>query len=116
MSNHEEYQYLNLLDNIITNGDVKGDRTGTGVHSITGAMMRFNLREMILPLFTTKSVFWRGIVEELLWFLRGDTNAKHLSEKGVHIWDKDGSREILDRRGFTDREEGDLGPVCLICC
>lgn len=60
---------------------------------------------------TTKRVFWKGVVEELLWFIRGDTNAKHLSEKGVKIWDANGSREFLDQCGFNDRSEGDLGPV-----
>lgn len=65
----------------------------------------------VFPLLTTKSVFWRGIFEELLWFIRGSTNSKELSEKGVHIWDQNSSREFLDNLGFTDREEGDLGPV-----
>ncbi|OAD54252.1 Bifunctional dihydrofolate reductase-thymidylate synthase [Eufriesea mexicana] len=73
--------------------------------------MRFNLRNNIIPLLTTKRVFWRGVVEELLWFIRGSTNAKELSEKGIHIWDENSSRVFLDSSGFTDREEGDLGPV-----
>jgi thymidylate synthase len=58
------------------------------------------------PLLTTKRVFWRGVVEELLWFIRGCTNGKDLSDKNVHIWDPNGSREFLDQNGFTDREEG----------
>lgn len=65
----------------------------------------------VIPLLTTKRVFWRAIVEELLWFIRGETNSKTLSERGVKIWDANGSREFLDANGFTDREEGDLGPV-----
>jgi thymidylate synthase len=56
-------------------------------------------------------VFWRGLAEELIWFIKGETNAKKLSEKKVRIWDANGSREFLDNLGFTDRPEGDLGPV-----
>ncbi|MCP9263141.1 Thymidylate synthase [Dirofilaria immitis] len=65
----------------------------------------------VIPVLTTKRVYWKGVVEELLWFIRGDTNAKHLSDKGVKIWDANGSRQFLDQLGFTDRAEGDLGPV-----
>lgn len=72
--------------------------------------MRFNLRESF-PLLTTKRVFWRGVLEELLWFIRGDTNAKNLSAKDVKIWDGNGSKEFLEQRGLGHREEGDLGPV-----
>ena len=60
---------------------------------------------------TTKRVFVRGIVEELIWFIKGSTNAIELKEKGVKIWDGNSSRQFLDSRGFKDREEGDLGPV-----
>lgn len=63
------------------------------------------------PLLTTKRVFWRGVAEELLWFVQGCTNGKKLSEKGVHIWDANGSRKFLDNLGLNHREEGDLGPV-----
>jgi len=72
--------------------------------------MRFNLRKTF-PLLTTKRVFWRGVVEELLWFISGSTNAKVLQEKGIHIWDGNASREYLDSIGLKEREEGDLGPV-----
>lgn len=71
--------------------------------------MRFSLRDDTLPLLTTKRVFWRGVAEELLWFVSGSTNASELASKGIHIWDGNGSREFLDSRGLTDREEGDLG-------
>lgn len=64
-----------------------------------------------IPILTTKRVFWRGVVEELLWFIKGSTNAKELSAKGVGIWDANASRSFLDSLGFTDRDEGDLGPV-----
>lgn len=65
----------------------------------------------MIPVLTTKRVFWRAVLEELLWFIKGSTNAKELQEKNVHIWDANGSRAFLDKSGFTDREEGDLGPV-----
>ncbi|CAK9857715.1 unnamed protein product [Sphagnum jensenii] len=107
---HEEYQYLNLIQDIILNGAEKGDRTGTGTLSKFGCQMRFNLRKSF-PLLTTKNVFWRGVVEELLWFISGSTNAKVLQEKGIHIWDGNASRSYLDSQGLKEREEGDLGPV-----
>ncbi|KAL5491086.1 hypothetical protein EMCRGX_G016306 [Ephydatia muelleri] len=107
---HDEYQYLNLIRTILERGTIKGDRTGTGTKSIFGAQMRFSLRDGF-PLLTTKRVFWRGIAEELLWFIAGETNAHKLSEKNIHIWDANASRTALDSLGFSDREEGDLGPV-----
>uniref|UniRef100_A0A0D9XZ25 Bifunctional dihydrofolate reductase-thymidylate synthase n=1 Tax=Leersia perrieri TaxID=77586 RepID=A0A0D9XZ25_9ORYZ len=93
---HEEYQYLNLVQDIIRNGAKKNDRTGTGTISKFGCQMRFNLRRSF-PLLTTKRVFWRGVLEELLWFISGSTNAKVLQEKGIHIWDGNASRQYLDR-------------------
>ena len=107
---HEELQYLEMIEDIIESGVYRGDRTGTGTYSKFGCQMRFNLRRSF-PLLTTKRVFWRGVVEELLWFMRGSTNAKLLQEKNVRIWDGNGSREYLDSIGLTEREEGDLGPV-----
>ncbi|KAK3022080.1 hypothetical protein RJ639_045924, partial [Escallonia herrerae] len=107
---HEEFMYMNLVQDIISSGNQKDDRTGTGTLSKFGCQMRFNLRKSF-PLLTTKKVFWRGVVEELLWFIRGSTNAKVLQEKGVHIWDGNASRDYLDSVGLTDREEGDLGPI-----
>lgn len=108
---HDEYQYLDLIRKIMKNGNKKGDRTGTGTISLFGAQMRFSLRNGYFPLLTTKRVFWRGVAEELLWFIRGSTNAKELQEKDVHIWDGNSSKEFLEKSGFHDREEGDLGPV-----
>jgi len=108
---HEEYQYLRLIQDIIQSGNKKEDRTGVGTISKFGAQMRFSLRDNVFPLLTTKRVFWRGVAEELLWFIRGDTNGKNLAEKNVKIWDANGTREFLDGRGLTEREEGDLGPV-----
>ena len=92
-------QYLDLLNKIMNEGAVKTDRTGTGTKSIFGYQMRFDLSKGF-PLLTTKKVFTRGIIEELLWFLAGDTNKKHLQEKNVHIWDE-----------WGDDETGELGPV-----
>lgn len=111
MDNPDEMQYLQLIKNIIENGDRRDDRTGVGTLSIFGAQMRFNLRDNIFPLLTTKRVFWRGVAEELLWFIRGCTDVKVLQEKGIKIWDGNSTREFLDKSGFKEREEGDLGPV-----
>jgi len=111
LKRHDEYQYLELVQRIMETGNKKTDRTGTGTKSIFGAQMRFNLRDGIFPLLTTKKTFWRGIAEELFWFIRGSTNGNELSEKNVRIWDANGSRDFLDKQGLTHREVNDLGPV-----
>ncbi|XP_050451942.1 thymidylate synthase isoform X2 [Cataglyphis hispanica] len=108
---HDEYQYLQLVEKVITTGAKRSNRTGVDTYSIFGAQMRFGLRNDVFPLLTTKKVFWRAVVEELLWFIKGSTNSKELADKDIHIWDENGSRAFLDSCGFTDREEGDLGPV-----
>jgi len=110
--NHEEKQYINLVKDVIEKGLEKSDRTGIGTRSIFGPTnMRFNLRNGRFPLLTTKRVFWRGVIEELLWIISGKTDAKILDAKNVKIWNDNGTREFLDKLGFTEREEGDLGPV-----
>jgi dihydrofolate reductase/thymidylate synthase len=111
VGNPEEQQYLDLVRRVIETGVRKGDRTGTGTLSLFGAQMRFSLRNGRFPLLTSKRVFWRGVVEELIWLTRGCTDSKVLAEKTVHIWDDNGARAFLDKLGFNDREEGDLGPV-----
>jgi len=105
----EEQQYLDAIQNVIDNGFKKEGRNG-GTLSFPGAMMKYSLTDGTLPMFTTKRVFWKGVREELLWFIRGSTSAKELSDKGVRIWDDNSTREFLDSR-CLDYEEGELGPV-----
>jgi thymidylate synthase len=108
---HPELQYLRIVRDIMETGTLKEDRTGTGIIGKFGFQTRWNLRDGTFPLLTTKRVFWRGVVEELLWFMRGDTNAARLRAEGVHIWDGNASRSYLDSIGLNDRAEDDLGPV-----
>lgn len=93
-----DYTYASLLRRILDEGETRTDRTGVGTKALFGTQMRFDLRQGF-PLLTTKRVYWKGIVEELLWFLRGETNVRSLQAKGVHIWDE-----------WAD-ENGELGPV-----
>lgn len=90
--------YLDLLRHVRETGTPKADRTGVGTYSVFGAQMRFDLNAGF-PAVTTKKLFFRGVKEELLWFLRGSTDARELQDKGVHIWDE-----------WADAE-GDLGPI-----
>lgn len=93
-----EFHYINLLSKISLEGKQTDDRTGIGTTSIFGHQMRFDLTESF-PLVTTKKLFWKGIVIELLWMLKGETNTKFLHQHGVKIWDE-----------WQD-ENGELGPV-----
>lgn len=112
--NNADKQYLNLLQDILDNGVVKETRAGK-VYSVFGRYMRFGLKEG-LPLLTTKRMYYKGIIHELLWFLRGDTNIKYLIENDVHIWDDDAYRHyrtlienyipdmpILGKHDFLDK-------------
>lgn len=111
-ASHEEYQYLNLIRRVLDTGDARPDRTGTGTLSIFAPpSFRFSLANSTVPLLTTKRTFQRGIIEELLWFVHGSTDSGLLSEKGVKIWDGNGSKTFLESRGLGHRKEGDLGPV-----
>lgn len=101
-------QYLDLLRRIKAEGIVRGDRTGTGTKGVFGHQMRFDLGAGF-PLLTTKKVFIKGVIHELLWFLAGDTNIKYLVDNGVHIWDNDAFRyynELCVRHGVlpVDRD------------
>jgi len=137
--NDEEMQYLDLVRcvsfpfsnkktllgrEILEVGVFKDDRTGTGTLSVFGCQMRFDLRTHFpvrIPLFltkiffiqllTTKAVFWRAVVEELLWFIKGSTDSLLLSNKKVHIWDGHSSRQYLDSIGKHERVVGDCGPI-----
>lgn len=132
-----EQQYLDLLRDILKNGKYKDDRTKTGTKSLFGRQLRYDLSKGF-PLLTTKKVFLKGIIYELLWFLRGESNIKYLVDNGVHIWDewpykhyklaqiknsvkrKELENKILTQEQFIQRIKddkefavkwGDLGPV-----
>ncbi len=127
METHPEYQYLDLLKHILLHGTDKGDRTGTGTRSVFGYQMCFDLSKGF-PLLTTKKMFHKAIVHELLWFLRGETNIQYLVQNGVHIWDDwpyakyqkaaefggETIEQFADKIATDDEfasKWGDLGPV-----
>nr|BEG23066.1 thymidylate synthase [Macronycteris gammaherpesvirus 1] len=106
----EEYQYLNTVKNILTHGMLRENRTKVKTLSIFGDHAKYSLKDQF-PLLTTKRVFWRGVLEEVLWFVRGCTDSNELSKRGVKIWDANGSRNFLVQTGNGNRLEGDLGPI-----
>lgn len=99
MAQKHDLQYLDLVQYVLDNGHVKTDRTNTGTISTNSYQMRFDLSDWSIPLLTTKKMFSRGMLEEIFWYFRGETNINPLLEKNVHIWDE-----------WAD-ENGDLGPV-----
>lgn len=108
--NDEEQQYLNLIKNILENGTWENGRNGK-TKAIFGNMMRFSLKDGKIPILTTKKTAWKTCLRELLWFIRGKTNNKLLTDQGVHIWDGNSSREFLDSRGLQHYEVDELGPI-----
>jgi thymidylate synthase len=106
----EEYQYLDLISDILEEGTMEEGRNGL-TKSIFGAAMHFSLENGTIPLLTTKRVAWKTCLKELLWFIRGDTNNENLKKEGVAIWNDNASRDFLDSRGLTHLRENDLGPV-----
>jgi len=124
---HPEHQYLDLLKQVLEHGDKRVDRTGVGTLSIFGASARFDLSEGAVPILTTKRVYWKTAVKEMLWFLTGGTNIQSLLRQNVRIWtdwplDKYRkatgeaiSQEEFERRILVDdafaRRWGELGPV-----
>jgi thymidylate synthase len=126
-SRHPEYQYLDLVRRVWETGSERRDRTGVGTRALFGAEMRFDLSDGTVPLLTTKRVFWKPAVRELLWFLSGSRNIRPLVAEGVHIWTdwplaryREVTGEMISRDDFEARiiadedfgnEWGDLGPV-----
>jgi len=125
--NLHETQYLDLIRRVWTDGVERGDRTGTGTRTLFGETLRFDLSDGTVPILTTKRVFWKTAVRELLWFLGGETSIVPLVRDGVHIWTdwplekyRQATGETLDRDAFEARllnddafaaQWGDLGPV-----
>jgi thymidylate synthase len=127
MARHPEYQYLDLIEHLVQKGDRRIDRTGTGTLSTFGAMMRFDLSDGTFPVYTTKRVYWKTAVKEMLWFLTGQTNIQSLLRENVRIWTDwpldsyrkatgdQISQENFEAKILADDEFalkwGDLGPV-----
>lgn len=109
MINQQEQNYLGLLKAILDRGDERTDRTGVGTKSLFGSRLKFSLENGKVPALTTKKVFTKGAVEELLFFIRGETDTKKLEEKGVNIWRGNTSQEFLESRGLGHLPEGSMG-------
>ena len=110
MAEHEEYQYLTLLQTIIENGHWEEGRNGR-TKSIFGNSMRFSLQNGKIPILTTKKTAWKTCLKELLWFIRGETDNTILQKQGVHIWDGNASKAFMESRGLDHYPEGKLGPI-----
>jgi thymidylate synthase len=127
MMRHPEYQYLDLIERVLEHGDERVDRTGVGTRSIFGAMVRFDLSGGQVPILTTKRVYWKTAVKEMLWFLTGGTNIQALLRDNVRIWTdwplatyRRETGEQIDQETFERRiveddafaaRWGELGPV-----
>ena len=107
---HEEYQYLNLLHDILEDGSEVVGRNGT-TKAVYGAAMHFTLTDNTLPLLTTKKVAWKTCLKELLWFISGHTDNNLLNQQNVHIWDGNATPEFMKSRGLEHYPPGDLGPL-----
>jgi thymidylate synthase len=107
---YEEEGYINALKEIVNTGSVKNGRNGATISKF-GFSYVFDMEQHGFPLFTTKKMFFKGIVSELLWFLKGETNSKILENENVNIWKGNSSREFLDSVGLFKNEEGDCGPI-----
>ena len=105
----DENNYLDFLNLVKKTGIKKTTRNGI-TYSHFAHLLKFDISDKF-PLLTTKKMFFKGIVEELLWFLRGSVNSKELESKGVNIWKGNSSREFLDANGFHNYDEGYLGPI-----
>ena len=106
---HEEYQYLNLINDILSHGSLEEGRNGY-TKFIFGAAMTFSLENNNIPLLTTKKVAWKTCLKELLWFIHGDTNNELLNKQNVNIWNGNASQEYLETRNLNYKP-GDLGPI-----
>ena len=107
--NDEELQYLNILADVLNNGDIRETRNATTISKF-GVKMEFNITEYF-PLLTTKKVYWKGIVHELLWFINSKTDSKELEKNNVKIWSGNSTRDYLDSIGLNHYDEGTCGPI-----
>ena len=109
MEDHDEYQYLRMVQQIVYKGEMEEGRNGKTM-VLFGTHMRYMLRNDIIPLMTTKKLAWKTCLRELLWFISGKTDNKILREQKVKIWNENGSKEFLSSRNL-DYQEDDLGPI-----
>jgi thymidylate synthase len=107
---HDEYQYIQLIEDILKYGTLENGRNGY-TKTVIGSSMHFSLKDNTLPLLTTKSVAWKTCFKELFWFIKGKTDNNILKEQNVSIWNDNASRDFLDERGLYHLRENDLGPV-----